>query len=104
MRALAETGYDRLTMDRVAGEAHASKATLYRHWAHKAELVVDAVSRPRGIPDAEVPDTGSLRGDLLALACGPCGQAQPLPLPVLGGLLTALADRRGARLRLERGS
>jgi len=90
VRALADMGYDRLTMDQVAGDAHASKATLYRHWASKAELVVDAVSRAKDIPDARVPDTGSLRGDLLALTCGPCGQAQRLPLSVLGGLLTAL--------------
>lgn len=90
VRALADIGYDRLTMDQVAGEAHASKATLYRHWASKAELVVDAVSHAKGIPNAEAPDTGSLRGDLLALTCGPSGQAQQLPLSVLGGLLTAL--------------
>lgn len=87
---LAEVGYDRLTMDHVAAEAHASKATLYRRWETKAELVVDAVSRAKGLPNVEQRDTGSLRGDLLALSCGPCGQATQLPMSVLGGLLTAL--------------
>jgi AcrR family transcriptional regulator len=87
---LADVGYDRLTMDQVAVRARASKATLYRRWSSKAELVVDAVSRAKGLPDAEVPDTGSLRGDLLSLACGPCGQARQLSMSVLAGLLTAL--------------
>ncbi len=90
VRVLADVGYDRLTMDEVASEAHASKATLYRRWDSKADLVVDAVSRTKGIPDAEARDTGSLRGDLLSLSCGPCGQAHQLPMSVLGGLLTAL--------------
>lgn len=90
--ALVQVGYDRLTLDQVAAEAHASKATLYRRWETKAQLVVDAVSRAKGLPDAEAPETGSLRGDLLALACGPCGQARQLPMSVLGGLLTALQN------------
>lgn len=87
---LAEVGYDRLTMDLVAAEARASKATLYRRWSSKAELVVDAVSRAKGLPDPDPRDTGTLRGDLLSLACGPCGQARELSMSVLGGLLTAL--------------
>ncbi len=90
VEVLAEVGYDRLTMDQVALAAHASKATLYRRWSTKAELVVDAVSRAKGLPGPEVPDTGSLRGDLMALACGPAGMTDRLPMSVLGGLLTAL--------------
>ena len=43
MRMLATSGYDRLTMDAVAAEARASKATLYRRWQTKADLVVDAL-------------------------------------------------------------
>lgn len=90
VRVIADVGYDRLTMDHVAAEARASKATLYRRWQGKADLVVDAVSRAKGLPDAEFRDTGSLRGDLLSMACGPCGQANELPMSVLGGLMTAL--------------
>jgi AcrR family transcriptional regulator len=91
VHVLAEVGYDRLTMDAVALEAKASKATLYRRWASKAELVVDAVSCAKEMPDLQPePDTGSLRGDLLALSCGPAGMADRLPLSVLGGLMTAL--------------
>ncbi|WP_051301087.1 TetR family transcriptional regulator [Actinomadura rifamycini] len=68
---LAEVGYDRLTMEAVAARVQASKATLYRRWPGKAELVVDAVrahggdGTPGGDGDPLVPsDTGSLRGDL----------------------------------------
>jgi AcrR family transcriptional regulator len=65
---LLEVGYDRLTMDRVADHAHASKATLYRRWTSKQSLVVDALTRSHSAVDGnEPPDTGSLRSDLLAL-------------------------------------
>jgi AcrR family transcriptional regulator len=65
---LADFGYDRLTMDAVATAAKASKATLYRRWNNKVSLVIDALLLTKGTP--EVPDTGSLRGDLLAAYCG----------------------------------
>ncbi len=69
---LSEAGYDRLTIDAVAAKAKASKATVYRRWPNKAALVVDAIHMLKAVPVAgdEVPcifpDTGSLRGDLLA--------------------------------------
>ncbi|CCK29483.1 TetR-family transcriptional regulator [Streptomyces davaonensis JCM 4913] len=65
---LREVGYDALTMDAVAARTKSSKATLYRQWGGKAELVAKAVrhSKPGGIGLSEI-DTGSLRGDLHAL-------------------------------------
>ena len=87
---VAELGYDRLTMDAVATAAKASKATLYRRWTSKAELVVDAVSRAKGCPMPEEVDTGSLRGDLVSMACGEGGFTDELPMSVIAGLLTAL--------------
>ncbi|MFC4033309.1 TetR/AcrR family transcriptional regulator [Streptomyces polygonati] len=60
-----EIGYDRMTMDAVAARAGAGKATVYRRWSNKAELVGDALAQQH--IDGEVPDTGSLRGDLAAL-------------------------------------
>ena len=44
---LASAGYERLTMDAVATAAKASKATLYRRWSTKADLVIDAFERGR---------------------------------------------------------
>jgi AcrR family transcriptional regulator len=87
---LAELGYDRLTMDAVATAAKASKATLYRRWTTKAELVVDAISRAKGCPMPEDVDTGSLRGDLISMSCGDGGFTDELPMSVVAGLLTAL--------------
>ena len=87
---VAELGYDRLTMDAVATAAKASKATLYRRWSTKAELVVDAISRAKGCPIPEDVDTGSLRGDLISMACGAGGFMDEMPMSVIAGLVTAL--------------
>jgi len=66
---LAEVGYDRMSMDALATRAQASKATIYRRWPGKAELVVEAVRR-RSSHEFATADTGSLRGDLLATLRG----------------------------------
>jgi len=64
---LMEVGYDRMSMDALAERARAGKATIYRHWSGKAEVVAEAV-RCRKCDDFSSPeDTGSLRGDLLAV-------------------------------------
>jgi AcrR family transcriptional regulator len=62
---LLEVGYDRMSMDAIAARAHASKATIYRRWAGKQELVLDAV-KARGVGLTVAEDTGSLKGDLVA--------------------------------------
>ncbi|MDX3582626.1 TetR/AcrR family transcriptional regulator [Streptomyces europaeiscabiei] len=64
---LREVGYDALTMDAVATRTRSSKATLYRQWGGKAELVAKAIRQDKSIGEAGV-DTGSLRGDLHAQA------------------------------------
>lgn len=60
-------GYQAMTMEAVADRAGTSRAVLYRRWPKKAELVVAALRRHRPMLSGEVPDTGSLRGDVLAL-------------------------------------
>jgi AcrR family transcriptional regulator len=65
MDLLAEVGYARLTIDRVAGRAQVSKSSLYLRWPNKVALVADALQhRARAVP--EVPDTGTLAGDMRA--------------------------------------
>jgi AcrR family transcriptional regulator len=72
---LQQHGYDRLTVDAVAATARASKATVYRRWPSKAELVLAAVIE--GFRQVAVPpDTGTLRGDLLRLGELVCQQAR----------------------------
>ncbi|MGD9960917.1 TetR/AcrR family transcriptional regulator [Nocardioides sp.] len=88
LEVLGDVGYDRLTMDAVATRAKASKATLYRRWNTKAALVIDAIVAHKG-PN-HVPDTGSLRGDLLATSCGSGGFTDPQPISVLGSIMTAI--------------
>jgi AcrR family transcriptional regulator len=92
MRMLATSGYDRLTMDAVAKRSRASKATLYRRWETKASLVIDALLRAKGAPHVELPDTGTLRGDLLAAFCGPKGPAGHAGTRALGAVVTALSS------------
>ena len=60
---LGEAGYARLTMDQVAARARVSKSSLYLRWPNKVALVADALQhRARAVP--QVPDTGSLPGDM----------------------------------------
>ena len=78
---LADVGYGALTMDAVAAEAGVGKATIYRRWRTKQELVVDTIAE---LNRAEMtpPDSGSLEGDLrsmlrslVTLINGPAGAA-----------------------------
>ncbi|GAA4524014.1 MULTISPECIES: TetR/AcrR family transcriptional regulator [Nonomuraea] len=94
---LAESGYAKLTMERVAERARASKASLYRRWPTRVALVMDSVYH--SLPAlSDVPDTGSLRDDLLTvlrgtadILSGPAGEA-------MRGLLSeALRDEASAR-------
>ncbi|GAA4949477.1 TetR/AcrR family transcriptional regulator [Streptomonospora halophila] len=78
---LAEVGYAGLTMEGVAERAQASKGSLYRRWPGKLQLVMDTAYHLLPEP-ADVADTGTLRGDLLAMLrlvndnlAGPAGQA-----------------------------
>lgn len=85
---LREVGYDALTMDAVAARTKSSKATLYRQWGGKAELVVKALRHEK--PSAGDADTGSLAGDFHALVMreDDCRMEQNSAL--MRGLATAL--------------
>ncbi|MBU8833536.1 TetR/AcrR family transcriptional regulator [Mycolicibacterium goodii] len=67
LAVLGETGYERMTTDVVAARAGVSKATMYRRWPSKAQLVVEAVESLREEPPAVPDDTGDLVGDLISL-------------------------------------
>jgi len=60
---LREVGYEALTMDAVAARTRSSKATLYRQWKGKPELVATALRHHKPVSPADI-DTGSLRSDL----------------------------------------
>ncbi|HEY5221668.1 MAG TPA: TetR/AcrR family transcriptional regulator [Microbacteriaceae bacterium] len=63
---LTRHGYAALTMETVAKRAHTGKASLYRRWPTRTELVMDAVYD--ALPTEQlVPETGTLRGDLIEM-------------------------------------
>jgi AcrR family transcriptional regulator len=89
LELLADIGYDRLTIDKIAAHAGAGKATIYRRWSGKADLIVDALMCQKGaIPIA--PDTGTLRGDLAALIDQSDLEGGRLDTQVMIGLVSAL--------------
>ncbi|MFF2050530.1 TetR/AcrR family transcriptional regulator [Leifsonia sp. NPDC058194] len=63
---LIETSYSGTTIAAVADRAHCGKSAIYRRWETKVDLIVAAVRASQVA--SEAPDTGSLRGDLLAAA------------------------------------
>ena len=60
--ALVELGWSRLTLGDVATRAGVAKTTLYRRWAGKNELVVDAVAEL--FDELHLPDRGTLAADI----------------------------------------
>jgi AcrR family transcriptional regulator len=97
IEVLTEEGFDALTIEAVAARAGAGKSTLYRRWPSKVELVLDAVAR---VGSAEValdalPDTGSLREDVVALIRPQSLAQDELRLRVMGGLQSLAAREPG---------
>jgi len=67
---LVEAGFARLTMESVAARARTGVAVLYRRWPRKDDLVLDAIQHYGATHPVDIPDTGSLRGDMIALLSG----------------------------------
>ncbi|MGN6326651.1 TetR/AcrR family transcriptional regulator [Pseudolysinimonas sp.] len=92
IEVLAETGYEGMTIDLVAARAKAGKATVYRRWASKNELVLEAVAclKTAGLDPDSLPDTGTLRGDLVAMIKPHSIQDAQRKMQVMGGLVSML--------------
>lgn len=67
LELLASAGYEGLTMEAVALRAGVNKTTLYRWWKSKDEVLAAALTES-DLLTFPVPDTGSLRGDLIETA------------------------------------
>ena len=65
LRSVAQHGVAGTTIEGIAAEAGVGKTTIYRRWPSKNDLIVAAISE---LPPRELPDTGSLAGDMAALA------------------------------------
>ena len=87
---LGEAGYEAMTMDAVAARAHASKTTIYRRWPGKPALVRAAVDEYLAGLLLSTADTGSLRGDLLAVMRAMPGHLTDEFLAMMSGLTHAM--------------
>jgi AcrR family transcriptional regulator len=87
---LGEVGYDKMSMDAVAARARASKATIYRSWPDKPSLVAEALTHRFG-ENIDIPDTGTLRGDLMAMLTLACEITNSTDGEVMTGVMTAAA-------------
>ncbi|MGW6426923.1 TetR-like C-terminal domain-containing protein [Nocardia sp. NPDC055053] len=96
---LPEVGYDRLTVEAVAARAGAGRATVYRRWKDKAELVRDAIEALGG--EIPIPDTGSLRSDLIALGAAYL-DASSRRDAVLAAIASSMTRDRQLRETVER--
>lgn len=65
LELLSESGVGGFTVDEIVRRSGVAKTTIYRHWPTREALVLDAASRISA--EQEVPDTGSLEGDVTAL-------------------------------------
>jgi AcrR family transcriptional regulator len=83
---LSERGYDDMTIDAVAVRAGTSRAVLYRRWPNKGELVLAALAHEVRKDAVVMPDTGSLRGDVIELL----QQANKLRVGLVAALMTRL--------------
>lgn len=90
---LAEEGYEGMTIDMVAARARAGKATLYRRWASKGELIIDAVAcmKKGDLEFSQLPNTGTLRGDLVAMIKPHSMEDGERKLKVMAGLSSMLS-------------
>ena len=93
IEVLAETGYERMTIDMVAARAKAGKATLYRRWDSKSDLVIDAIGcmKKSDNDPSQLPDTGTLRGDLVALIKPRSVDDSERKMKVMAGVVSMLS-------------
>ncbi|MFT2689861.1 TetR/AcrR family transcriptional regulator [Clavibacter zhangzhiyongii] len=101
---VAERDYERMTLDEVAARTGKAKTTIYRRWATKEDLVLAAIRAAGGPPEAAaLPDTGSLRGDLVAVVDSAWLGGPDRRTALFAGLAPAMrgSERLAAAIRAE---
>jgi len=96
LEVLGEVGADGFTLDRVAARAESSKAAIYRRWPSKTALILEAINhvKYRTLGKAPLPDTGTLRGDLLAMFKPMSKQDSERVMKLMAGLTSLLTEDR----------
>ncbi|QEV22337.1 TetR/AcrR family transcriptional regulator [Streptomyces alboniger] len=97
---LRDVGYDALTMDAVAARTRCSKATLYRQWGSKPELIAKALRHDKPVSLADI-DTGSLRGDLNEMVARSDDCQMEKDAALMRGLFHAVHDNPELRQALR---
>ena len=93
LELLAERGYDALTVEAIADRAGVNKTTVYRTWATKDEVLADSLVHAPELA-LDVPDTGGLRGDLIAFAEHVLRLVtEPSTLRIVSAMLAGAPDR-----------
>ncbi|MGW1988393.1 TetR/AcrR family transcriptional regulator [Streptomyces collinus] len=98
---LAAVGYGRLSVDSIVKRAGVSKAAVYRRWPSKADMVTAMIAEV-ATGAVEMPDTGSLRGDMVAfLTATYDGMRHPLAARIIPAILSEAGrdDALAATLR-----
>jgi AcrR family transcriptional regulator len=86
LEELTASGVDGLSVERIAKKAEVNKTSVYRRWPSRGELVAAALEQVLSGMAARIPDTGSLRGDLLGMLEAVAGLAES---PAGRGLMLA---------------
>jgi AcrR family transcriptional regulator len=99
---LQASGYAKLTMERVAERAGTSRAVIYRRWRNRPELVIAAMRHRQPVLSGAIPDTGTLRGDVLAVLRRASARITEIgPDTVIGMLSDLLADEQAFAVTLD---
>lgn len=96
LEVLAEDGYNGMTMDAVAAKAKAGKGTMYRRWPSKESLVLEAIGKlkEKMVDLKNLPNTGVLRSDLLALFKPQTREETERTLKIMSGMASMLSQNR----------
>ncbi|TAK28362.1 MAG: TetR/AcrR family transcriptional regulator [Myxococcaceae bacterium] len=102
LRELASAGVEGLSVERIAREAEVNKTSIYRRWPTREALVAAALEGVAAQITGQLPDTGSLRGDLLALVGAVSDLVgSPLGRGLLRAALTESAEAAVAALATD---
>ena len=100
---LIARGYDDFTIESVAARARTARAVIYRRWATKPDLVRAAIVHRGRTERVEVPDTGTLRGDLIAALTSANERRTPLVGTFMSARVGGIYADTGASLADLRG-
>jgi AcrR family transcriptional regulator len=87
---LQEVGDAGLTMEAVADRASTSRAVIYRRWPSRHKLIIAALAHQQPIGRGRIPDTGSLREDVLRIMQRAARRISDIGPSTVTGLLSDL--------------